>query len=334
MKLLVLVLKRVAWFFPTVLGLMVITFTISHIIPADPVAFVAGENATQEQVEALRTQLGLDQPMHVQLARYVRDVLTGDFGVSLYTMRPISEDLASRLPASLELIIAAVLVSALVGIPLGVVSAVNRNSLLDHALRVITVSGLAIASFWLAILFQLLFAMRLGWTPLQGRVDGWGPDEITGFFLVDSLVMGDFEMFRDVLAHMALPVLTLAFPAMATIVRFTRAGVLEAINSNYVMYEQAMGFPRRAIIWKYVLRNSLIGTVTQIGLIFGILIANTVVVEAVFDFPGLGLYAVQSILQSDYNAIMGFTLVAGIVFIVINLLVDIAHGFIDPRESR
>lgn len=334
MKLLVLVLKRIAWFFPTVLGLMVITFTISHVIPADPVAFVAGENATQEQVEALRKQLGLDQPMYIQLGRYIGDVLTGDLGMSLYTQRPISEDLARRLPASLELIIASVLVSAVVGVPLGVVSAVRRNSMLDHVLRIVTVSGLAIASFWLAILLQLLFAMELGWTPLQGRVDGWGPDEITGFFLVDSLIMGDFEMFRDVLAHMVLPVLTLAFPAMATIVRFTRAGVLEAINSNYVMYEQAMGFPRRIVIWKYVLRNSLIGTVTQIGLIFGILIANTVVVEAVFDWPGLGLYAVQSILQSDYNAIMGFTIIAGVVFIVINLLVDITHGFIDPRESR
>lgn len=334
MKLLVLILNRFFWFFPTVLGLILVTFTISHIIPADPVAFVAGDNATNEQIEALRRQLGLDQPVHIQLYRYVISVLQGDFGVSLYTLRPISEDLASRVPATLELTFVAVLLSAAIGIPLGVISAVNRNSLLDHILRVFTVSGLAIAAFWLAILLQLLFAMELGWTPLQGRVEGWGPDEVTRFYLIDSLIMGDFEIFWSAIAHMTLPAITLAFPAMATIVRFTRAGVLEAINSNYVMYEEAMGFPRRIIVWKYVLRNALIGTVTQIGLIFGILIANAVVVEAVFDWPGLGLYAVQSILQSDYNAIMGFTVVAGVIFIIVNLIVDITHGFIDPRESR
>jgi peptide/nickel transport system permease protein len=189
------------------------------------------------------------------------------------------------------------------------------------------------AAFWLAILFQLLFAMELGWTPLQGRIDGWGPETITGFFLVDATLTGDWESLESAARHMILPVATLAFPAMATIVRFTRAGVLDAINSNYVLYEQAMGLPRRIIIWKYVLRNALIGTVTQIGLIFGILIAGAVVVEAVFNWPGLGLYAVQSILNSDYNAIMGFTLVTGVVFILANLLVDIVHGMIDPRTQ-
>lgn len=334
MKLLALVVNRLLWLFPTVLGLMVITFTISHIIPADPVAFVAGDNASTEQVEALRVQLGLDQPMHVQLWRYLGGIVRGDLGVSLYTLRPIAEDLAGRLPATLELTFVAVVVSAIVGIPLGVLSAVHRNSPLDHALRVFTVSGLAIAGFWLAILLQLLFAMELGWTPLQGRIDGWGPEPVTGFFTIDALIDWDMESLASALSHMILPALTLAFPAMATIVRFTRAGVLDAINSNYVLYEQAMGIPRRVIVWKYVLRNALIGTVTQIGLIFGILIANAVVVEAVFDWPGLGLYAVRSILQSDYNAIMGFTLVAGVLFIVINLAVDIVHGFIDPRAAH
>ena len=222
----------------------------------------------------------------------------------------------------------------MIGIPLGVLAAVRRNSWLDHVLRVFTVSWLAIAAFWLAILFQLLFAMRLGWTPLQGRVDGWGPDAITGFFLIDSVVVGDWEVFRDVISHMILPAVTLGFPAMATVMRFTRAGVLDAVHSNYVDYQLAMGVPHRAVIWRYVLRNALIGTVTQLGLIFGNLIANAVVVEAVFDWPGLGLYAVNSILQSDYNAIMGFTLIIGAVFIIANLLVDVTHGLMDPRESH
>ncbi|MEM7683934.1 MAG: ABC transporter permease, partial [Pseudomonadota bacterium] len=316
MRALVLLVNRMMWFVPTLLGLLVITFTISHIIPADPIAFIAGDNATAEQIAALKAKFGVDQPVHVQLWNYIVGVAQGDFGVSLYTQRPIVDDLSARLPATLELAFVAILLSAVIGIPLGVLAAVNRNSWLDHVLRVFTVSGLAIAAFWLAILFQLLFAMELGWTPLQGRVDGWGPDVITGFFLIDSAVAGDWDIFWDVVAHMVLPAVTLGFPAMATVMRFTRAGVLDAINSNYVDYQQAMGVPRRVVIWRFVLRNALIGTVTQLGLIFGNLIANAVVVEAVFDWPGLGLYAVNSILQSDYNAIMGFTLVMGTVFIV------------------
>ncbi|MEL7470445.1 MAG: ABC transporter permease [Pseudomonadota bacterium] len=334
MRALVLLVNRMMWFVPTLLGLLVITFTISHIIPADPIAFIAGDNATAEQIAALKAKFGVDQPVHIQLWNYIIGVAQGDFGVSLYTQRPIVDDLSARLPATLELAFVAILLSAVIGIPLGVLAAVNRNSWIDHVLRVFTVSGLAIAAFWLAILFQLLFAMELGWTPLQGRVDGWGPDVITGFFLIDSAVAGDWDIFWDVVAHMVLPAVTLGFPAMATVMRFTRAGVLDAINSNYVDYQQAMGVPRRVVIWRFVLRNALIGTVTQLGLIFGNLIANAVVVEAVFDWPGLGLYAVNSILQSDYNAIMGFTLVMGTVFIVANLLVDITHGLIDPREAR
>jgi ABC-type dipeptide/oligopeptide/nickel transport system permease component len=333
MRILVLILRRLAWFVPTLLGLLLIVFIVSHIIPADPAAVLAGENASQEQIDDIKRKYGLDQPLPVQFWRYLQSVARGDMGVSLYTQRGVAEDLLTRVPATLELTLVSVIVAALVGIPLGVVAAARRNSMLDHALRIFTVSGLAIASFWLAILFQLLFAMKLGWTPLQGRADGWGPDQVTGFFLVDAVIQGDREIIWNVVSHLILPVLTLAIPAMATIVRFTRAGVLDAINSNYVLYEQAMGLPRRVIIWKYVLRNALIGTVTQIGLIFGILIAGAVVVESVFDWPGLGLYAVNSILRSDYNGIMGFTLITGAIFIIVNLIVDILYGVIDPRSA-
>ena len=332
MRTLVLILNRLLWLVPTLLGLLAIVFTISHIIPADPVAYLAGESATAAQVAAIRAKWGLDQPLAVQFWRYIQAVVRGDLGISLYTQRPIVEDLISRVPATLELAVITILVAATLGIPLGVIAATRRNSWIDHALRLFTVSGLAIASFWLAILFQLLFAMKLGWTPLQGRVDGWGPDPVTGFFLVDAVLQRDWSVLANVASHLILPVVTLAFPAMATIMRFTRSGVLDAINSNYVLYEEAMGLPRRVIIWKYVLRNALIGTVTQIGLIFGLLLAGAVVIESVFDWPGIGLYAVNSILRSDYNGIMGFTLVAGTIFIVVNLMVDIVHGLIDPRS--
>ncbi|MBI3991859.1 MAG: ABC transporter permease [Candidatus Lambdaproteobacteria bacterium] len=333
MKQLVLAFKRLLWFIPTVVGLIVIVFIISRIIPADPVALVAGETATPAQVEVLRAKLGLDKPLPIQLLKYFQGLLQGDMGRSLYTTRAISADLLHRLPATIELTLAAMLVTIVLGIPLGVISAIRRNSWLDHVLRVITVSGLAIASFWLGIMLQLLFAMRLGALPLAGRMAGFPPDDITGMYTLDALLTGELGIFAVAASHLTLPALTLAFPALATVVRFTRAGVLDVAQSNFVLYERAMGFPAPVIVWKYVLRNALISTVTQIGLLFGILLAGTVVIETVFDWPGIGNYAVNSIIMSDYNAIMGFTIWAGVIFIVVNLAVDIVQTFIDPRET-
>jgi len=174
--------------------------------------------------------------------------------------------------------------------------------------------------------------MRLGWTPLNGRLGGFPPRGLTGLLLVDSVLSWDWAAFGSALAHLVLPAATLAFPALATLVRFTRAGVLDVMQSNFVLYERAMGLPRVLIVWKYVLRNALTSTVTQLGLLFGILLAGAVVTEAVFDWPGIGTYAVSSIVRSDYNAIMGFTVWAGAIFIVVNLLVDLAHTLVDPRE--
>ncbi|QDL93857.1 ABC transporter permease (plasmid) [Paroceanicella profunda] len=329
-----IILSRLLWLIPTLIGLIVVVFFIANVVPTDPARIIAGENATTEQVEALRTELGFDEPLYVRLGIYVRDLATGNMGRSLYTQRPIADDLAHRLPATLELTFAATLIAIGLGIPLGVVSAIRRNTMTDQVLRVLSVSGLAIASFWLAMELQMLFSTRWGLTPLNGRISGFGPDEITGFFVLDSLLTWDMESLGDALLHLLLPAVTLALPAAATILRFTRAGVLEVITSNFVLYETAMGLPRGLIIWKYVLRNALISTVTQIGLIFGVLFSGAVVVEAVFDWPGLGTYAVQSILQSDNKAILGFTILVGVVFIVVNLIVDILHTFIDPRTLK
>ena len=332
MRLLALALHRLVWFAPTLLGLLVVTFVISRVVPADPVALVAGETATPAQVDALRRELGFDRPLAVQFGDYIGRLARGDMGTSLFTRRPILEDLLHRLPATIELTLVAMIVSIVVGIPLGVLSALWRNSLLDHALRVVTVSGLAIASFWLGIMLQLQFAMRLGWAPLNGRLQGFPPEAVTGFYLLDAALARDGATLVAALRHLALPAATLAFPALATLVRFTRAGVLDVMQSNFVLYERAMGLPWPLIVWKYMLRSALTSTVTQIGLLFGILLAGAVVTEAVFDWPGIGTYAVNSIVRSDYNAVMGFTVWAGAIFIVVNLLVDIAHTLVDPRE--
>ena len=333
MRILALILKRLAWLIPSLAGLVAIVFFISRVIPADPVAKLAGETASRAQIELLRQKLGLDRPLIVQLADYYGQLLRGDLGTSIFTTRPVWDDLLVRLPATIELTLAAMIIAVAFGVPLGVVSALYRNTAIDHVLRILTVAGLAVASFWLALLLQLLFSMELRWLPLQARITGFPPPSITGFYIADALLEGNFTRLRNVLAHLTLPALTLAFPALATVVRFTRAGVLETLQKNFVTYQRAMGIPASLIVWKYVLRNSMVSTVTQIGLLFGILLAGTVVIETVFQWPGIGAYAFEAILQSDYAAVMGFTVYAGVVFGIVNLIVDIAQELIDPRGS-
>lgn len=333
MRIVALILKRLAWLVPTLAGLVAIVFFISRVIPSDPVALLAGETASLAQIELLRQKLGLDRPLIVQLLDYYRQLLSGDLGTSLFTTRPVWDDLSARLPATIELTIAAMIVAVALGIPLGVLAALYRNRFVDHLLRVFTVAGLAVASFWLALLLQLFFAMDLRWFPLQARITGFPPPSLTGFYVVDALLEGNVGRLSNVLAHLTLPALTLALPALATVVRFTRAGVLETLQRSFVMYQRAMGIPVGLIVWKYVLRNSLISTVTQIGLLFGVLLAGTVVIETVFQWPGIGGYAFEAILHSDYAAVMGFTVYAGVVFGIVNLIVDVGHAVLDPREA-
>jgi len=334
MRIVSLIAKRLLWFVPTAAGLIAIVFFISRVIPSDPVALLAGETATKAQIEALRAKLGLDRPLVVQLFDYYRNLVQGDLGTSLYTTRPVADDLFARLPATFELTLAAMVIAVLIGIPLGVVSALRRNSVLDHILRIVTVAGLAMASFWLALILQIVFAMDLGWLPLQGRITGFPPKPVTGFMVLDALVAGRLDRLGNVLAHLCLPALTLAIPALATVVRFTRAGVLDTLQKPFVTYQTAIGIPRAVVIWKYVLRNALTSTITQIGLLFGILLAGAVVIETVFQWPGIGAYAYEAIVQSDYAGVMGFTVYAGGVFMLVNLIVDLVHELIDPRGGR
>lgn len=323
--------RTLGWALATMLGVVTITFVISTVVPSDPAGLLAGQGATPQQVDALRTKLGLDQPIPVQLARYLGRLVQGDLGTSIFTARPVVNDLVERLPATIELAMTALLASILIGIPVGVVAALNRNGPIDHIVRVLTVSGFAIASFWLAIILQLLFVMQLGWLPLGGRLAGAAPPLLTGLYLIDTLAAGQFARFGQVLLHLALPAMTLAFPVTATIVRFTRAGVLDVIGRPSVQYADAMGLPRRLIVWKYVLRSALTSVVTQIGLVSGALLGGSVVVEVIFDWPGLGYYTVSSIVMADYNAVLGATVWIAAIYVSVNVLVDLAHRRIDPR---
>jgi peptide/nickel transport system permease protein len=326
-------LRRMLSAIPSMIGLMIVTFLLIRVVPADPAAALAGDNATPQQIAEIRHQYGFDRPIYEQLLLYFGQVFRFDFGESQYSHRPIGLDIAQRLPATLELTLAALSLAILVGIPLGVIAGVNHNRWPDFALRLFTITGVAVATFWFAIMLQLLFSMQLDWLPLRGRsASGMAlPPVITGSLILDSLIAGRLDACWDALRHLVLPAVTLSLGALATIARFTRAGVLETMQRDFVLYERAVGYPRRRLIWVYVLRNSVIAAVTQIGLLFGTLIAGAVVVESIFDWPGIGNYAVQAILTADYKVMLAVTLLIGVVYTVVNIVIDLVHGLLDPR---
>ena len=331
----VYILRRLALALPALFGLVVLTFVLSRVIPGDPAATLAGDAATPAQLADIRARYGLDRPLLEQAVVHMRQVLSGDLGNSIFSGRPVSEDILQRLPATLELTFVALILATVLGVPLGLLAALNHNGPLDQLVRLLSVGGLAVASFWLAIMLQLQFSMEWDLLPLRGRMDvplGL-PRRFTGFLLIDSLVAGRLDMFRDAARHLVLPAITLALPGLATIARFTRSGVLEVLQKDYVLYARAAGYGRFRLAAIYVLRNAITVTVTQIGLLFGALISGAVAIEAVFDWPGLGTYAVQAILSADYKALLAVTLVVGVVYAVVNVAVDVAQALIDPRVA-
>lgn len=327
------VLRRVLLAVPTLFGLLALTFFMIRVVPADPAAALAGDSATPAQIAEIRHQYGFDRPLHEQFVLYLGQVARFDFGESAYSRRPVVLDIKQRLPATLELTIAALMLATVLGIPLGTIAAVNHNRWPDMLLRVLSIGGVAIASFWFAIELQLIFGMQLDWLPLRGRLSSGiaAPADITGFYFVDSLLTGRFDVFGDALRHIVLPAVTLSLGGIGTISRFTRAGVLETLQKDFVVYARAQGIPGRILIWKFVLRNSVVAAITQIGLLFGWLISGAVVVETIFDWPGIGFYTVQAILTADYKVMLAVTLLVGIIYAGVNILVDLLHGLIDPR---
>ncbi len=327
------ILRRCVLALPSLLGLLVVTFILTHAVPNDPSAALAGDAATPEQIARLRHEAGLDRPIWEQFIAYAGRAVRFDFGESAFSRRPVALDIRERLPATLTLTIAALGLSILVGVPLGVFAALNHNEWPDYLLRLFSVLGVAVATFWFAIMLQLLFSMRLEWLPLRGELSDTiaHPARVTGFLLIDCLVAGRWDVFRDALAHLVLPAFTLSLGGLSSIVRFTRAGVLDTLQHDFVFYERAVGYRRSRLIWRYVLRNSVTATITQIGLLFGALIAGGVVVEAIFDWPGIGSYTVQAILTGDRQVMLAVTLLVGVIYTVVNILTDVAHGLVDPR---
>lgn len=327
------ILRRLVLLIPTMLGLSVLTFVISHVVPADPAKLAAGPRATPEMVESIREEYGLDQPVLQQYITYVGDLLQGDFGRSILTQRSVSADLTDRFPATAELVVAAMLLAILVGVPLGIVSAVYQNRWPDQIIRVFAVSSVSLPQFWFGILLQLTVASSLGLFPLSKRLPTLAipPDHVTGLFTIDSLLQGDIQVFITTTKHLALPAIVLAMLPMAIIMRTLRGDMLEVLNHDFIRTARAKGLSERRIVAGHALRNAFIPSLTMIGLSLGWTLGGTVLVEVVFDWPGLGNYAVQAAGSLDFAPIMGVTLLIGLVFVVLNMIVDVLYGVVDPR---
>ncbi|KJS20270.1 MAG: hypothetical protein VR78_01895 [Hoeflea sp. BRH_c9] len=330
------IIIRLLLLIPVLLGLLLMTFVLLGLAEGDPAAAIAGDNATPEQIQRIREELGIDKPVIAQFGAYVVNVVQGDFGVSAYSNRAVGADIAQRLPATLELTFVSLLIAAVLGIGFGTLAALWRNSVFDYLVRIVSVAGLAMASFWIAIMLQLLFSMQLDLLPLRGRLPSGmeAPAVLTGSYLLDSLLTGRIDAFVQSLRHILLPALTISLGGIATIARFTRSAVVTTLQTEYTTYEEAAGFPRRRIVFPYALRNSLVTPVTQIGLLFGAFISSAVAVEAVFDWPGIGSYLVQAIFNSDFQAVLAVTLVIGAVYGLVNIAVDLAHALLDRRVAE
>lgn len=314
-------------------ALTLVTFLLVYIAPGDPARTAAGPQARQEQVEQIRKLYGLDQPIWIQYVRYMGRLIRGDFGISLWYKRPVSTELKAYLIPTLELAFCAAILLIFLGIPLGILSATYRNSVLDHVVRLFALTGVSFPVFLLGLIFQLVFYRALGWFPAGGRISPFvsPPQTITGFYIIDSLLTRNWKALASALHHLSLPAITLAYGSAAVVSRMTRSCFLEVLGQEYIRTARAKGLSERIILLRHALRNALIPIVTATGLQLGSLLSGVLLVEVIFSWPGLGTYAYTSAIVLDVNAIMAITIVTALIYTGINLLVDLLYAIIDPR---
>jgi peptide/nickel transport system permease protein len=327
-------LRRLALVVPTLFGVTLISFFLTYLLPGNPAIVQAGPFATPEFIREVEQRMGLDQPVWVQYGRYVSGLFRGDLGESTSTGRPVLEDFVQRLPATLELTLASLLIAVLVGIPLGVLSAVHRDTAIDHVGRVVGVTGIAMPSFWtgLILIYVFFYLFDIAPAPLGRLGSGVAPPtKITGMYVVDGLLTGNWRALWSALGQLALPAATLGFSVMAPLARMVRATMLEILESDYVKAAWAAGLPRRRVIYGDALRNALIPVVTILGVVFGFLMAGNAVVESVFAWPGIGNYAVTALMTKDSGPIQSFVLFVAVMYVIVNLIVDVLYGLVDPR---
>lgn len=330
--------KRLLLAVLVLLGVSIITFILSRVVPSNPAALWVGSHPTQEQIAAARIHLGLDKPLYIQYLMYMSDLLRGDLGVSIRSHQPILTELKTYLPATLELVTMGMIMAVLVGIPLGVFSGAKKDSLLDHASRLLAVAGVSIPTFWMALLLQLFFFGRLELLPLGGRVAReimlFNPvQNITGFYVIDSLASGNWEALRSTLIHLILPAFTLATYAIGLTIRMTRSTMIEVLEEGYITAARAAGIPERTILFRLALKNAIVPTLTVLTLSFVYSLTGAIMVEIIFAWPGVGSYVTRAILSLDFQVIMAVTLVVTVFYVFINLLLDIVQTFLDPRVT-
>jgi peptide/nickel transport system permease protein len=317
---------------PVLLGVSIVVFFMVRAIPGDPAQLLLGQQATQEQVQQVRQNMGLDKPVIVQYGIFLADALRGDLGQSIVTGRPVTTELLARFPATLELTAFAMLVAILVGVPVGVISAVKQYSWLDKFTSVLALTGISMPIFWLAMILIVIFFVNLGWLPFPGRLStGYAVTSITGLVLVDSLLTLNFSAFWDGFLHLVMPAIALGTIPMAVVMRMTRSSMLEVMGEDYVRTARAKGVVPWRVIFKHALRNALLPTVTVIGLQAGLLMGGAVITETIFSWPGVGQIAYDSVNRRDYAMIQGVVLYGATLFVLVNLLVDVLYAVLDPR---
>ncbi len=321
---------------PSIIGVIVITFLLARALPGDPAAYFAGAAASQEAIDQIRTSLGLDRSWPEQFLIYVGDLVQGDWGTSLTTGRPVWEDLTRRLPASLELTLAGLLLALITALPLGILAATRPGSWMDHGVRLLGTAGVSLPTFFTGLLLVYVLYFKLGWAPAPlGRLSLFDspPQGITGLYLVDSLLTGKFNTFISALRQLMLPAITLGLFALAPLARVTRASMLAVLSSDYIRTARASGLSPRMVLFGYAFRNAMLPVITTLGVVFSFLLGANVLVEKVFAWPGIGSYAVAALVASDYAPVQGFVLTMALLYVGLNLALDITYTVIDPRAG-
>jgi ABC-type dipeptide/oligopeptide/nickel transport system permease component len=329
-----LIAKRLMGSLPNVFGIVVITFLLTRALPGDPAAFFAGPAGTQEAVDQVREKLGLNRSLPEQFWIYLKDLSRGDLGQALSSGLPVREELITRLPASIELVLASLLFALVIAVPLGIAAARHPNSWVDHLCRLLTTAGVSLPTFFTGLLLAYVFYYLLGWAPSPlGRLDPYltSPKAITGLYTLDSLLSGDIKLFLASLKQMILPVLTLGIFVLAPLARMTRASMLSVLSADFVRTARASGLSSTTVLVRYAFRNALLPVVTTMGMVFSFLLGMSVIVEKVFAWPGVGAFALEALIANDYAPVQGFVLTMAVLYTVLNLCIDLLYVVIDPR---
>lgn len=328
--------KRLGQALPALIGVVIVSFLLTRALPGDPAAYFAGPAADEKSIQQIRVALGLDKSLPEQFLLYVQDLMTGDLGMSISTGQPVVEELLRRLPASLELTFLALVMSVAVSVPMGVLAATNPGRPIDHICRFIVTAGVSLPTFFTGLALLFVFYYLLGWAPAPlGRLDFAyiSPPPVTGFYVMDALLVGDLETAWAALGQLFLPAITLGLFTLAPLARMTRASMLQVLSSDFVRTARAAGLSGRTVLMTYAFRNALLPVITTLGMVFSFTLGANVLVEKVFAWPGIGSYAVEALVVSDYAAVQGFVLSMAVIFVFLNLLIDIAYTLIDPRIS-